>query len=132
MRPSQLYLYDIKTSIKASTRLLITKCGHQPRQSRASFIGWIKKFPTLLIQIRVNYVGGYGNNFAMSGCFLGQRKRAPQQIIKILKYQWLLLKLLPNQNGIFFHSVRNMFWAPICCLKFSGKTSLWYTHKSVN
>jgi len=54
-------------------------------------------------------------------------------LVKIFKYQWFLLKLLPRVNGVFFHMCPEyVLGAHLLPKIFRKKTLLWYTHKSVN
>ena len=97
------------------------------------FHDWLKKFASLAdINIVANYVGKYelpGNVkiYSLS------KENGAGKIIKILKYQWLLLKLLPKVDGVFFHMCPEYVLGAGLLMKiFRKKTLLWYTHKSVN
>ena len=113
--------------------LIVTQKVDINDDNLGSFHGWIKKISNLVdVDVIANYVGGYelpGNVRVFS---LGKEKGV-NKIIKILKYQWLLLKLLPKSNGIFFHMCPEyVLGAHLLPKIFGKKTSLWYTHKSVN
>lgn len=97
------------------------------------FHDWLKKFAGFAdVDVIANYVGKYelpGNVKVFS---LG-KKKGIGRLIKILRYQWLLLILTPKSNGIFFHMCPEYvigagFWPKL----FRKKTLLWYTHKTVN
>ena len=67
------------------------------------FHDWLKKFASLAdIDVIANYVGKYKLPENAKIYSLGKENGAGK-IIKILKYQWLLLKLLPKVDGVFFH-----------------------------
>ena len=67
------------------------------------FHDWIKKLASLAdIDVIANYVGQYNLSENVKIYSLGKEKGAGK-IIKFLKYQWLLLKLLPKSAGVFFH-----------------------------
>ena len=97
------------------------------------FHDWLKKFASLAdINIVANYVGKYelpGNVkiYSLS------KENGAGKIIKILKYQWLLLKLLPKVDGVFFHMCPEyVLGAGLLPKVFEKKTLLWYAHKSVS
>ena len=97
------------------------------------FHDWLKKFASLAdIKVIANYVGKYELPENAKIYSLGKENGAGK-IIKILKYQWLLLKLLPKVDGVFFHMCPEYVLGAGLLMKiFRKKTLLWYTHKSVN
>ena len=97
------------------------------------FHDWLKKFASLAdIDVIANYVGKYKLPENAKIYSLGKENGAGK-IIKILKYQWLLLKLLPKVDGVFFHMCPEyVLGAGLLTKIFRKKTLLWYTHKSVN
>lgn len=98
-----------------------------------SFHDWLKKFASFAdIDVIANYVGRYELPKNVKVFSLGKEKGAGK-LAKILKYQWLLLKLLPKSNGIFFHMCPEyVLGAHLLPKIFRKKTLLWYTHKAVN
>ena len=97
------------------------------------FHDWLKKFASLAdIKVIANYVGKYELPENAKIYSLG-KENGTRKIIKILKYQWLLLKLLPKIDGVFFHMCPEYVLGAGLLMKiFRKKTLLWYTHKSVN
>jgi len=97
------------------------------------FHSWLKKLAEKVdIFVIANYVGKYDLPSNVKIFSLGKEKETGG-LIKNLKYQWFLLKLLPRVDGVFFHMCPEYvlgahLWPKI----FRKKTLLWYTHKSFN
>ncbi len=97
------------------------------------FHGWLEKLAGKAdIFVIANYVGKYDLPENVKVFSLG-KERGVGRLVKIFKYQWFLLKLLPKVNGVFFHMCPEYvlgahLWPKI----FRKRTLLWYTHKSVN
>jgi len=97
------------------------------------FHSWLEKMAQKVdIFVIANYVGKYDLPDNVKVFSLGKEKETGR-LVKIFKYQWFLLKLLPRVDGVFFHMCPEYvlgahLWPKI----FRKKTLLWYTHKSVN
>src|SRR3989338_8139052 len=97
------------------------------------FHGWLKKLAQKAdIFVIANYVGKYDLPSNVKIFSLG-KEIGVGKLVKIFKYQWFLLKLLPRVDGVFFHMCPEYvlgahLWPKI----FRKKTLLWYAHKSVN
>ena len=97
------------------------------------FHSWLEKMAEKAdIFVIANYVGQYDLPSNVKVFSLG-KEIGVGKLVKIFKYQWFLLKLLPRVNGVFFHMCPEYvlgahLWPKI----FRKKTLLWYTHKSVN
>ena len=113
--------------------LIITQKVDINYDNLGSFHNWLEKMAEKAdIFVIANYVGQYDlpKNVKV---FSPGKERGVGRLVKILKYQWFLLKLLPKSDGIFFHMCPEYvlgahLWPKI----FRKKTLLWYTHKSVN
>jgi len=113
--------------------LIITQKVDINDDNLGSFHNWLEKMAEKAdIFVIANYVGQYDlpKNVKV---FSPGKERGVGRLVKILKYQWFLLKLLPKSDGIFFHMCPEYvlgahLWPKI----FRKKTLLWYTHKSVN
>lgn len=98
-----------------------------------SFHGWLEKLSGLAdLCVIANSVGKHDLPDNVKVFSLGKEKGAGR-FLKILKYQWFLLKMIPGSDGVFFHMCPEYvigagLWPKI----FGKKTLLWYTHKSVN
>ena len=67
------------------------------------FHDWLKKFASLAdVNVIANYVGKYELPENVKVFSLGKEKEVGK-LTKIFRYQWLLLKLLPKSEGVFFH-----------------------------
>ena len=113
--------------------LIITQKVDINDDNLGSFHDWLKKLAGFAdINVIANYAGGYELPENAKIFSLGKENGAGK-IVKFLRYQWFLLKLLPKVDGVFFHMcpeyvIAAGFWPKI----FRRKTLLWYTHKSVN
>lgn len=112
--------------------LIITQKVDINDDNLGSFHDWLKKLASLAdLFVIANYVGVYELPRNVKVFSLGKEKHA-RKIIKLLKYQSLLLNLLPKVDGIFFHMCPEYVIGAGLWPKFFGKkTLLWYTHKSV-
>src|SRR3990167_5838602 len=97
------------------------------------FHGWLKKLAQKAdIFVIANYVGKYDLPSNVKIFSLG-KEIGVGRLVKIFKYQWFLLKLLPKVDGVFFHMCPEyVLGAHLLQKIFRKKTLLWYTHKSVN
>ena len=97
------------------------------------FHSWLEKLAEKAdIFVIGNYVGKYDLPENVKVFSLGKERRV-DRLVKIFKYQWFLLKLLPRVNGVFFHMCPEyVLGAHLLPKIFRKKTLLWYTHKSVN
>ena len=97
------------------------------------FHSWLKKLAEKAdIFVIGNYVGKYDLPENVKVFSLGKERRVGR-LVKIFKYQWFLLKLLPRVDGVFFHMCPEyVLGAHLLPKIFRKKTLLWYTHKSVN
>ena len=97
------------------------------------FHSWLEKLAEKAdIFVIGNYVGKYDLPENIKVFSLGKEIRVGR-LVKIFKYQWFLLKLLPRVNGVFFHMCPEyVLGAHLLPKIFRKKTLLWYTHKSVN
>ena len=97
------------------------------------FHGWLEKLAQKTdLFVIANYVGDYKLPDNVKVFSLGKEKRA-NSLVKNLKYQWFLLKLLPKVDGVFFHMCPEyVIGAHLLPKIFRKKTLLWYTHKAVN
>jgi len=97
------------------------------------FHSWLEKLAEKAdIFVIGNYVGKYDLPENVKVFSLGKERRVGR-LVKIFKYQWFLLKLLPRVNGVFFHMCPEyVLGAHLLPKIFRKKTLLWYTHKSVN
>ena len=98
-----------------------------------SFHDWVKKLANFSdIFVIANYVGKYDLPANVKVFSLG-KEREVGRLVKIFKYQWFLLKLLPKSDGVFFHMCPEyVLGAHLLPKIFRKKTLLWYTHKSFN
>ena len=97
------------------------------------FHSWLEKLAEKAdIFVIGNYVGKYDLPENVKVFSLGKERRVGR-LVKIFKYQWFLLKLLPRVDGVFFHMCPEyVLGAHLLPKIFRKKTLLWYTHKSVN
>lgn len=97
------------------------------------FHGWLEKLSAKAdLFVVANYVGEYNLPENIKIFSLGKEKGVGK-FVKFLKYRWLLLKLLPKSDGVFFHMCPEyVIGAGLCPKIFRKKTLLWYAHKSVN
>ena len=97
------------------------------------FHSWLEKLAEKAdIFVIGNYVGKYDLPENIKVFSLGKEKRVGR-LVKIFKYQWFLLKLLPRVDGVFFHMCPEyVLGAHLLPKIFRKKTLLWYTHKSFN
>ena len=97
------------------------------------FHDWLKKMAEKAdISVIANYVGKYELPKNVKVFSLG-KERGVSKLVKIFKYQWLLLKLLPKSDGVFFHMCPEYVLGAGFLPKFFGKkTLLWYAHKAVS
>src|SRR3989339_2204973 len=97
------------------------------------FHSWLEKLAEKAdIFVIGNYVGKYDLPENVKVFSLGKERRVGR-LVKIFKYQWFLLKLLPRVNGVFFHMCPEyVLGAHLLTKIFRKKTLLWYTHKAVN
>ena len=97
------------------------------------FHDWLKKMAEKAdVFVIANYVGQYNLPENVKIFSLGKERRVGR-LVKIFKYQWFLLKLLPRVDGVFFHMCPEyVLGAHLLPKIFRKKTLLWYTHKSVN
>ena len=113
--------------------LIITQKVDMNDDNLGFFHSWLEKMAEKAdIFIIGNYVGKYDLPKNVKVFSLGKERRVGR-LVKIFKYQWFLLKLLPRVDGVFFHMCPEYvlgahLWPKI----FRKKTLLWYTHKSVN
>jgi len=113
--------------------LIITQKVDMNDGNLGFFHDWLEKLAEKAdIFVIANYVGQYDLPENVKVFSLGKERRVGR-LVKIFKYQWLLLKFLPKVNGVFFHMCPEYvlgahLWPKI----FRKKTLLWYTHKSVN
>ena len=113
--------------------LIITQKVDMNDGNLGFFHSWLEKLAEKAdIFIIGNYVGKYDLPENVKVFSLGKERRV-DRLVKIFKYQWFLLKLLPRVDGVFFHMCPEYvlgahLWPKI----FRKKTLLWYTHKSVN
>lgn len=97
------------------------------------FHGWLEKLAqkTNLFVI-ANYVGQYNLPQNVRIFSLGKEK-GKGKIARFLRYRYLLLKLLPRSDGVFYHMCPEYVLAAGLCPKiFRKKTLMWYTHKAVS
>ena len=113
--------------------LIITQKVDMNDDNLGSFHGWLKKLAEKAdIFVIGNYVGKYDLPENIKVFSLGKEKRVGR-LVKIFKYQWFLLKLLPRVDGVFFHMCPEyVLGAHLLPKIFRKKTLLWYTHKSFN
>jgi len=97
------------------------------------FHSWLEKLAEKAdIFVIGNYVGKYDLPENVKVFSLGKERRVGR-LVKIFKYQWFLLKLLPRVDGVFFHMCPEyVLGAHLLPKIFRKKTLLWYTHKSFN
>src|SRR3989338_8762744 len=113
--------------------LIITQKVDINDDNLGSFHNWLKKLAEKAdIFVIANYVGQYELPDNAKVFSLG-KEIGVGKLVKIFKYQWFLLKLLPRVDGVFFHMCPEYvlgahLWPKI----FRKKTLLWYAHKSVN
>src|SRR3989339_126077 len=113
--------------------LIITQKVDINDDNLGSFHDWLKKMAEKAdVFVIANYVGQYNLPENVKIFSLGKERRVGR-LVKIFKYQWFLLKLLPRVDGVFFHMCPEYvlgahLWPKI----FRKKTLLWYTHKSFN
>lgn len=113
--------------------LIVTQKVDMNDDNLGFFHGWIEKLASLAdIEVIANHVGNHELPENVKVFSLGKEKGS-WKVTKILKYQWLLLKLMPKSNGVFFHMCPEYvigagFWPKV----FRKKSLLWYAHKSVN
>ena len=113
--------------------LIITQKVDINDDNIGSFHEWLKKLAEKAdIFVIANYIGQYDLPKNVKVFSLG-KERGAGRLVKNLKYQWFLLKLLPKSDGVFFHMCPEYvlgahLWPKI----FRKKTLLWYAHKSVN
>lgn len=98
-----------------------------------SFHDWLKKMANHIdVDVVANYVGKYELPDNVSVFSLGKEKEACK-LTKILRYQLLLLRLMPGSKGVFFHMCPEyVIGAGLCVKIFRKKSLLWYAHKSTN
>ena len=113
--------------------LIITQKVDMNDDNLGFFHSWLEKMAEKAdIFIIGNYVGKYDLPKNVKVFSLGKERRVGR-LVKIFKYQWFLLKLLPRVNGVFFHMCPEyVLGAHLLPKIFRKKTLLWYTHKSVN
>jgi len=113
--------------------LVITQKVDMNDDNLGSFHEWLKKLAEKAdIFVIGNYVGKYDLPENVKVFSLGKEKRVGR-LVKIFKYQWFLLKLLPRVDGVFFHMCPEyVLGAHLLPKIFRKKTLLWYTHKSFN
>src|SRR3989344_4729294 len=113
--------------------LIITQKVDINVDNLGSFHGWLKKLAQKAdIFVIANYVGKYDLPSNVKIFSLG-KEIGVGRLVKIFKYQWFLLKLLPKVDGVFFHMCPEyVLGAHLLPKIFRKKTLLWYTHKSVN
>ena len=113
--------------------LIITQKVDMNDDNLGSFHGWLKKLAEKAdIFVIGNYVGKYDLPENVKVFSLGKERRVGR-LVKIFKYQWFLLKLLPRVDGVFFHMCPEyVLGAHLLPKIFRKKTLLWYTHKSFN
>ncbi len=113
--------------------LIVTQKIDLDDDNLAFFHGWLaalaKKADLFVI---ANFVGRYDLLQNVKIFSLGKEK-GRGRILKYLRYKFLLFRLLPRSDGIFFHMCPEYIIGAGFCPKFFGKKSLfWYTHKTVN
>jgi len=113
--------------------LIITQKVDINDDNLGSFHSWLEKLAEKAdIFVIGNYVGKYDLPENVKVFSLG-KEIGVGRLVKIFKYQWFLLKLLPRVNGVFFHMCPEyVLGAHLLPKIFRKKTLLWYTHKSVN
>ena len=113
--------------------LIITQKVDINDDNLGSFHSWLEKLAEKAdIFVIGNYVGKYDLPENVKVFSLGKERRVGR-LVKIFKYQWFLLKLLPRVDGVFFHMCPEyVLGAHLLPKIFRKKTLLWYTHKSVN
>ena len=113
--------------------LIITQKADMNDDNLGFFHDWLKKFASLAdVNVIANYVGKYELPENVKVFSLGKEKEVGK-LTKIFRYQWLLLKLLPKSEGVFFHMCPEyVLGANFLPKIFRKKTLLWYTHKAVN
>src|SRR3989339_376904 len=113
--------------------LIITQKMDINDDNLGSFHSWLEKLAEKAdIFVIANYVGKYDLPANVKVFSLG-KEREVGRLVKIFKYQWFLLKLLPKSDGVFFHMCPEyVLGAHLLTKFFRKKTLLWYTHKSVN
>ena len=113
--------------------LIITQKADINDDNLGFFHDWLKKFASLAdVNVIANYVGKYELPENVKVFSLGKEKEVGK-LTKIFRYQWLLLKLLPKSEGVFFHMCPEyVLGANFLPKIFRKKTLLWYTHKAVN
>ncbi|KKR82047.1 MAG: Glycosyltransferase [Parcubacteria group bacterium GW2011_GWD2_40_9] len=120
--------------IKKKTKIIVvTQKVDINDDNLGSFHNWIEKLAEKAdIFVIANYVGKYDLPANVKVFSLG-KEREVGRLVKIFKYQWFLLKLLPKSDGVFFHMCPEyVLGAHLLTKFFRKKTLLWYTHKSVN
>lgn len=97
------------------------------------FHDWLNKLAQKAeLFVIANYVGQYNLPLNVKVFSLGKEKGAGK-LVKFLKYQKLLITLLPKCDGVFFHMCPEYVVVAGLWLRiFRKKTLLWYTHKAVN
>ena len=113
--------------------LIITQKVDMNDDNLGSFHDWLKKLAQKSdLFVIANYVGKYELSDNVKVFSLG-KEMGVGRFMKIIKYQWFLLRLLPKADGIFFHMCPEyVLGASLLPKIFRKKTLLWYTHKSVN
>ena len=113
--------------------LIITQKVDINDDNLGSFHSWLEKLAEKAdIFVIGNYVGKYDLPENVKVFSLG-KEIGVGRLVKIFKYQWFLLKLLPKVDGVFFHMCPEyVLGAHLLPKIFRKKTLLWYTHKSVN
>ena len=97
------------------------------------FHDWLNKLAQKAeLFVVANYVGQYSLPSNVKVYSLGKESKT-NKLMRFLKYQKLLVTLLPKCDGVFFHMCPEYIIAAGLWLKISKKkTLLWYTHKAVN
>lgn len=113
--------------------LIITQKVDKDDSNLGFFHDWLDKMAGLSdVFIIANEVGEYNLPENAKVYSLGKERKI-SRIIKFIRYQLLLLKLLPKSDGIFFHMCPEYVLAAGFLPKiFRKKSLIWYTHKSVN
>lgn len=97
------------------------------------FHNWLEKLAEKAdLFVVANQVGEYKLPVNVK-VFSLRKEKGRGKIVKFFKYRWLLFKLLPKSDGVFYHMCPEyVIGAGLCPKIFRKKTLLWYTHKSVS
>ncbi len=113
--------------------LIVTQKVDATDSNLGFFIRWLEVFSkSAEIVVIANEVGSHSLPSSVRVYSLGKETGA-SRFAKLIRYQRLLLKILPSVDGVFFHMCPEYAIAAHVLPRLLGKrTAIWYVHKSVH